>query len=222
MFSSKIKCVFFDVDGTLTDIRRRYYESFRRPLEREGISYPNFKKLFELKRKPLSGLKIFKKITKDNKTARKCEEYRIRLLKSEELIKSDYLFSGVKRLLKKIKESGIRVVLITYRQNPESLRNQMGHLGISKFINDYFAREAGEELNPIEYKVRIILKVLKNKKISPQAALMIGDTEVDIRAGKRANLVTVAVSSGLRKRTYLEKESPDYLFTKVTQLNKLL
>lgn len=222
MFSSKIKCIFFDVDGTLTDVRKRYHESFKRSLEREGISYPNLKRLFTLKRKPLSGLEIFKVATKDNITARKCEGYRIKLLQSEELIKFDYLFSGVRKLLHRIKESGIKVVLITYRQNSESLKNQMERLGISKFISNYFTREARKKSNPVEYKVKIVLKVLKKEKLKPQEALMVGDTEVDIKAGKRAGLVTVAVSSGLRKRTFLEKESPDYLFSKVTRLTKLL
>jgi phosphoglycolate phosphatase len=49
-------------------------------------------------------------------------------------------------------------------------------------------------------------------------ALIVGDTEVDIRAGKAVGIKTVAVTSGIRSRAALEAEGPDVIVDDIRAL----
>ena len=48
--------------------------------------------------------------------------------------------------------------------------------------------------------------------------MIVGDTEDDIISGQQLKMKTVAVTSGIRKRIYLETLKPDYILASVTEL----
>ncbi|MFM8328051.1 MAG: HAD family hydrolase [Pirellulaceae bacterium] len=52
----------------------------------------------------------------------------------------------------------------------------------------------------------------------PQSGWVIGDTETDLRAGKKLGLRQVAVAFGIRDAIILGKENPDLLFDQPSQL----
>jgi phosphoglycolate phosphatase-like HAD superfamily hydrolase len=52
--------------------------------------------------------------------------------------------------------------------------------------------------------------------------LIVGDTEVDIRAGKAVRIKTVAVLSGIRDRAALEAEAPDAIVSDLHGLEDVI
>jgi len=58
--------------------------------------------------------------------------------------------------------------------------------------------------------------------VPPQACLVVGDTTVDIRAGRAAGAQTVAVLSGFGERTELQRAGADLILESVAELPEVL
>jgi phosphoglycolate phosphatase-like HAD superfamily hydrolase len=64
--------------------------------------------------------------------------------------------------------------------------------------------------------------LLRQSRWLRPGALIVGDTEVDIRAGKAVGIKTVAVLSGIRSRAALEAEAPDAIVDDLHGLDDIL
>jgi phosphoglycolate phosphatase-like HAD superfamily hydrolase len=58
--------------------------------------------------------------------------------------------------------------------------------------------------------------------VQPNHAMVIGDTPLDIRAGKAAETLTIGVLSGIGSYRQLEAETPTAIIKDVSQLLSLL
>jgi phosphoglycolate phosphatase-like HAD superfamily hydrolase len=67
-----------------------------------------------------------------------------------------------------------------------------------------------------------ILECLRRMKVIPDNAIVIGDTPLDIRAGKAAGTLTIGVLSGIGTRAQLEAEAPTAIIEHISQLLLLL
>ena len=67
-----------------------------------------------------------------------------------------------------------------------------------------------------------ILLAAQKMNVSPQNCLMIGDTTVDIRAGKSAGTQTAGVLCGFGERPELEKMGADIILEDTTKLLDIL
>jgi len=54
-----------------------------------------------------------------------------------------------------------------------------------------------------------LLRLCAELEVAPSGCLYVGDSPMDIRAGKAAGMTTLAVTYGLGRREDLERESPD-------------
>ncbi len=59
-------------------------------------------------------------------------------------------------------------------------------------------------------------------KVAPEDCLMIGDTTVDIRAGKRAGAQTLGVLCGFGEEKELRKYDADLILDTTAELDKVL
>ena len=64
--------------------------------------------------------------------------------------------------------------------------------------------------------------ILQKLQVKPENALMVGDSTHDIQAGKRAGLMTCAVTYGYRDEKVLSKEKPDFMIHKFSELLNIL
>ena len=67
-----------------------------------------------------------------------------------------------------------------------------------------------------------ILECLRRMKVQPNHAIVMGDSPLDIRAGKAAGTLTIGVLSGIGSLTQLEAEAPTAIINHVSQLLPLL
>jgi phosphoglycolate phosphatase len=58
---------------------------------------------------------------------------------------------------------------------------------------------------------RAVLPIAAELGVTPDACVLVGDSEVDIDTARDAGLISVAVTWGLRRRAVLEAARPDYL-----------
>ncbi|MFQ5762555.1 MAG: HAD family hydrolase [Candidatus Bathyarchaeia archaeon] len=74
--------------------------------------------------------------------------------------------------------------------------------------------------DPILAALKRLRKVIGD--IIPSETVYVGDTVNDIRSGKAAGAVTVAVLTGAQPRSALEAEKPDYILASVKDLPSLI
>jgi phosphoglycolate phosphatase-like HAD superfamily hydrolase len=67
-----------------------------------------------------------------------------------------------------------------------------------------------------------ILECLRRLKVLPSHAIVIGDTPLDIRAGKAAGTLTIGVLSGIGSLAQLEADEPTAIINHISQLLSLL
>ena len=65
-----------------------------------------------------------------------------------------------------------------------------------------------------------LLHILKQHKVQPEVALMIGDSLVDIETGKRAGVKTCGVTYGHAGRESLETVQPDWIIDDLSELKE--
>ena len=66
-----------------------------------------------------------------------------------------------------------------------------------------------------------ILECLKRMETPPSQAITIGDTPLDILAGKAAGTLTIGVLSGIGNRAQLQEEEPTAIIGRVSDLLSL-
>lgn len=65
----------------------------------------------------------------------------------------------------------------------------------------------------------LLNEVLQRFEVSPRRALMVGDGDTDVEAGKRAGVVTCGVTYGLGNKKDLASAQPDFLIDDLIQLS---
>lgn len=194
--------IFFDLDGTLLDISKRYYQVHAEAAKIANFSKISFKKYWSLKKQGLSEDKILKTNPR-GKSFKLYEKVRIELLEEKEFLKLDKPFFWVPRLLNKLflQKS---LFIVTVRRSRKNLHNQLKNMKIDKVFKDVLS--SSSNTNPILAKEKLIEAAgFSNKDI------IIGDTEVDIIIAQKLGIKSVAVLSGIRTSKYLRKFNPDFL-----------
>ncbi|MCX5718083.1 MAG: HAD-IA family hydrolase [Nitrospirae bacterium] len=100
----------------------------------------------------------------------------------------------------------------------ESLSKKLlEQLGLIKFFDVVLGSDSVSEKKPSPAPVKKVLEILD---IAPHRAIIVGDSDFDIQAGKGAGIVTVAVTCGFRDRESLS--NADFLIDNMAQLLTLI
>jgi phosphoglycolate phosphatase-like HAD superfamily hydrolase len=100
-----------------------------------------------------------------------------------------------------------------YRLTLEVLRG----LGLEKEFDAILGGDSAAEKKP---HPALINNVLGRFQITAPQALMVGDGETDVEAGKRAGVVTCGVTYGLGNKEDLRAAGPDFLIDDLSELRR--
>ncbi len=114
-------------------------------------------------------------------------------------------FPGVIETLKKIRESGIKLITMTNRIRESSIKT-MEHAGIKEYFDFLCCADDVVRTKPDPEHVYAALRPFS---IAPENAFVVGDSSSDIEAGQRAGARTIAVSHGVRAD--VESLNPDHV-----------
>lgn len=209
----KIKCVLFDLDGTLIDSIPLIRESFRYAArEVLGSEIPD-KLLLANVGKPLE--EQMEAI--DRRKARELvEAYRkYNHLHHDEKVRC---YPGIKKLLDKLKRKSVKVGVVTSKSRYLALRG----LEVCKIIEHIDSLIAADDVSIHKPFPEPIIRCLENLNCSIDEGIFIGDSPFDIRAGKDAGLYTIAVPFGPFTIEQLKAESPDEICFSVEDLEGAL
>lgn len=128
------------------------------------------------------------------------------------------LYPGVENVLDTLHLLGKKVALLTTKAQDQA-EKILQRFNLDSQFHYVMGRRHGVAHKPDPEPLRMICSALE---IPIERTVMIGDSEYDIKCGKGAGALTVAVSYGYRSRSLLEAESPERIVDSLDELTELL
>lgn len=201
------KSIIFDFDGTLVDSKWDIARAQLWVLQQLGVEsyseedlFPHIGKSLETTFTALLPASLHHRIPD---AARMYSEYY-----QPRSLQTTKLFPGVKETLEILHNhgKGLAVASIKRSLNIKRVADQLG-------IGTLFVQLQGSEDIPRKPDPAILHMILDTQRWKSSETLMVGDTEIDILAGKNAGMATCAVTYGSSGRDQLEICDPDYIIS---------
>jgi HAD superfamily hydrolase (TIGR01509 family) len=217
----RIRAICFDVDGTLSDTDDRWVARLEQALRPLAWAFPQrdvrpFARglLMELESPGNWVYEMLDRINLDDEAGRLLNFLSRR---RKERVNAFWLVPGVDKLL-----AGL------HPHWPLAVVSARGELSTLAFLDQF-------SLRPYFHTVATALTCTHTKPfadpivwaaaqmgVDPQACLMVGDTTVDIRAGKAAGAQTIGVLCGFGARRELERAGADLIVSSTADLSEIL
>jgi phosphoglycolate phosphatase len=214
------QCLLFDLDGTLVDSRADLIKSVNLML-------------VELGRQPLSGSKIINFV---GEGARLLVERALRATLAgapqypeidralgifkrhyrEHLVDQTRAYPEVEETLEHF--SNIPKAVVTNKPHEFTVALLDG-LGLLPYFNTVFGGDSLPERKP---SPRMLLEAARSCEAEPSKCLMVGDSGVDVAAGKAAGMKTCGFVPGFKGRTELIEAGADFLIERFSELRLLV
>ena len=218
MNTQHLKGVIFDVDGTIADSVGFFYEIALEVLSIAGVPPVERERVYELMRvgnsSPLEKLfppdypdaaGTMKRIF-DDRMAEWMRRYH----------DETTAIPGSIELLHDLHARGFRLGIATSSGRALPFLDRWG---VRQLFGGIVGREDVEIHKPHPEPV---LKCLGHLELAPQETVYIGDSPIDIQAGKAAGSYTIGVLTGTSPRDVLHLEDPDHILASVAELHSIL
>ncbi len=202
------EAVLFDIDGTLLNTKEFIYQAFEYTFKSHSLPEIPRDELAKMIGKPLEN--IYKHFAPSHDMNSLCEIHRAFQIKNLHL---SIPFPNTKNTLNAIKEAGMKIAAITSRSQRTSVHT-LELAGIKDKIDVVISMEDGGKHKP---DPESLLKALEQLGVKPEKAVMVGDTDVDILAGKNAKTKTIGVTYGFHGKRIV-KSNPDYVIDDITKI----
>lgn len=203
-----IKAVIFDFDGTLVDLFDRHLEAFQETIGKHynvdftredldagyGMTGEDILCMFFKKHRINVNKKTLKKIAAERReTAVKKIGEKIRLL------------PGARKLLEDLKKAGFKIAIAT--SCAKKVCDKI--FAMPQFKGRLNAATTGTEVRMGKPHPEIFLKTAKKLGVKPEECVVFEDSAYGVKAGKRAGMKVIAVTTGHDRREKLMEEEPD-------------
>jgi phosphoglycolate phosphatase len=212
----EIELIIFDLDGTLVDSRQDIVNAANFMLENLMLNKKPFDEIVSYVGK---GIKEFIKSAlgkdKDGLSDKALEIFKSYYIQHP--ADYAYLYPGVIETLKHFDRK--KKAVITNR-NHKSSKTILEKMGIAHYFENIVGDNNTTCLKPSKCQFdRLFDKLsLRNR----EKAIMVGDMDIDILAGRAAGILTCAVMYGLGKRHDIEKAMPDYIIDEMAKLKDII
>lgn len=213
----RIETVIFDLDGTLIDSRVDIVSGINHMLGRLGMQ----KKSFE----EITGLIGFgvERIVRDalGRSGRDKVKRGLGIFKryySRHLFDNTILYPAVRDTLKYIRAKRKRIALLTNRPKASTLAI-LKYFGISAYFD---LVKGGDDQFCMKPGPCPVLNVIKTLGSESSSALMVGDSYIDIEAGKRAGILTCGATYGIGKLSDIKRVRPNYMINGIVEIKKIV
>lgn len=213
-----IKALIFDIDGTLVDSFEVYHRVFNQGITGFHEGEVSRDELRELLAKGLVLREILQKVFSssiDDATYGACREKILRLYKEAELegVKS---FPGTEELFRYLSGTGIKIGIATGRTSSvEDEWVRFTRLGLHPYIDTIVTSKEVRHRKP---SPDVIIECARKLGVPSKECIVVGDTESDIIAARRAGAIAVAVTTGHEDEEALHKALPDIVLQSINDL----
>ncbi|MBI3486000.1 HAD-IA family hydrolase [Candidatus Daviesbacteria bacterium] len=208
---NKFKAILFDVDGTLLDTDEWVFEAFNYSLKKHNLAPITKKQLNSLMGNILKD--CYKILAPNGDLISLCEAHETYQNSRLNLIKA---FPKSRKTLKTLKKSGIKLAAVSSRY-----ANLIETLKVGKLYEFLEVVISADDVKNPKPHPEPLLLALKKLNVEVKDALMVGDTHIDILAGKAAKVKTAAVTYGFFGKE-IAKQNPDFLLDNLEQLLEII
>jgi len=199
--------IFFDLDGTLLDSRKRLYILF---CDLVHVCNLTFEQYWDYKRNKVSNEAILKQYFQFNEDQiKEFNQQWMLKIELEEYLDLDTTYEGVIDLLHELAASHFLYV-VSHRQFEDTAVTQLRKL----------------QLLPYFQRVLITNQRVKKESIIRswvhsihESDVLVGDTGHDVQTARELGIISVAVSNGFLNKKVLETYQPDFLFDSVADID---
>lgn len=210
-----IELIIFDLDGTLVDSRMDIANAVNFTL-----------KNLNLKQKSIRELSSYIGRGVEDLLRKSLGEKKDILLKKALLVFEEYhrkhstdnttLYPNVKEVLEHFKTQ--KKVIITNRKY-ESTLLVLKALGIYKYFEDIVG---GDNTGCAKPSSCPLDKIIHSLDMHKGKTIIVGDMDIDILAGRRAGIITCAVTYGIGKKEDIIKAKPDFIIDDIIELTNIV
>jgi HAD superfamily hydrolase (TIGR01509 family) len=211
-----VKGIILDLDGTLVDSKQAYLEAARTAFSAVGQQKVSIKTVMEIPKRfeqgiPLDDLLLEVDVKKFRRIYLKSFYQAVAVMAKP--------LPDIANTLKKLSENA-KLALTTKRKVPNKVViQQLKEFGLERYFQAVVT--ACDKFSP-KPSPDALVECSRKLGVKTSECAVVGDSIVDIEAGRRAGAKTVAVVSGIFSRDELKKEKPDLILTNVTELPDFL
>ena len=211
---SSFDAFFFDFDGTLGDTEPDIRHSWLSAIRELGLPEDNYDRIFRVGPQiQETAAMLFPELS---------AERSIDLQNSYKHFYDDALcyqaspYPGVGEMLTALYQSGKLIYVVTNKRY-KPLYKLMEKFNFFRCCHGIFSPDIVDCENHLK-KPDLLKLAIRISGVSPEKALMVGDTELDIAAGKANNAGTCAVTWGYASRECLQQSKPDIIIDSPDEL----
>jgi phosphoglycolate phosphatase len=196
----RLKLVIFDLDGTLADAYPAIYRSFNYAMRTHG--YPAQKQAVIRRAVGWGDANLLAPFVRGEDLQAAVSAYRRHHRRA--LAGGSRFLPGAKKALAQLKRRRLRLAIASNRPTAFS-RILLRVLKIEKYF-DYLL--CADKLRQGKPHPEILRRILRHFRVKPPEAVFVGDMAIDARAGRRAGIRTVIVTTGSSSLREIKKERP--------------
>lgn len=209
-----VKAILFDVDGTLLDTNEYIFQSYLHTFQKHKLPPRPRNEIMYLASKGRPLKECYQHLAPNLSTLILIKTHKDFQLRNLGLAKP---FKNTLKTLRTLQQNNIKTAAITTRAKQPSIKS----LKVSNIYKLLDIVITGDDVKHHKPNPEAILKALDLLQIPKENAIICGDTQSDILAGKNSRITTVAALYGFQKEEILTSK-PDFVIKDISQIIPLL
>lgn len=215
----KVEAVIFDLDGTLIDSIDIYFKIVEKALATLNLPQVSRQRILAAaESEDFNWTLVLPEAEMGRKDEIIDEAWQIINEIAPQMFRQNVkLIPGADTILRNLSSRGLKIGLVTSTQR-QYLKNKMRPLksaGVDTLFEIIITSDDAHTRKPAPEP---LLECAKRLQVNPDKCIYVGDTQIDIKAGKAAGMQTVSVQTGFDEHESLEKENPDAIIDSVRDL----
>lgn len=125
---------------------------------------------------------------------------------------------GSLHLLKRLKDAQVLTAIVT-NSGRSPVNSALGTFGFLPYLAIIITRDEMASLKP---EPDGILKAIDDLHVTNDETIYVGDSVIDLQAARKAGVSCIALSQGMFSRELLAKEEPDYLISRIEEVEDIV
>lgn len=210
-----VDLIIFDLDGTLVDSRQDIANAVNYTLKELGLQEKGESDISSYIGKGVEDLIRRSLGDKQDRLFGKALSVFKDYYKKHSL-DSTRLYPGTKDILEHFKNK--RKAIVTNRKYEFAI-DTIKALGIYNYFEDI---SGGDELGCLKPSSCLLDRVIHKLSMNKEKTIIVGDMDIDILAGKKAGIITCAITHGIGRKEDIVRAEPDYIIDNLLNLKEII